>query len=249
MHATLRSLLAALVLLIPGNGESRLQDSPPHIVLWAWERPEDLRFLKDQQVGVAFLATTLRLQGRKVVESPRRQPLRVGDTTHLSAVVRIEADDRAPLDAEQQRAVLERVLAAAKLPGVRMVQVDFDARQSQRPQYASLLRLLRAALPVDIKLSMTALASWCVFDRWIDGKDLPVDEVVPMVFAMGPGGTSLRARLDSEGDFRSSACRDAVGFATWEPAPSLPSNRRVYWFHDAPWTAVAVRKAIARTPR
>ena len=33
----------------------------PLLVLWAWERPEDLRFLDPIRVGVAFLAATVRL--------------------------------------------------------------------------------------------------------------------------------------------------------------------------------------------
>jgi hypothetical protein len=32
----------------------------PLIILWAWERPEDLSFLDPEQVAVALLATELR---------------------------------------------------------------------------------------------------------------------------------------------------------------------------------------------
>ncbi len=31
----------------------------PKIILWVWERPEDLRFLSAEKYGVAFLAQTL----------------------------------------------------------------------------------------------------------------------------------------------------------------------------------------------
>ena len=36
------------------------KDLPP-VILWAWERPEDLEFLNSQRFGVAFLAQTLTL--------------------------------------------------------------------------------------------------------------------------------------------------------------------------------------------
>src|SRR2546425_7092673 len=47
----------------------------PRIVLWAWERPEDLSPFDPQRFAVAFLAQTLILKGDDVVLNPRRQPL------------------------------------------------------------------------------------------------------------------------------------------------------------------------------
>ncbi|HKX29107.1 MAG TPA: hypothetical protein VJ302_15540, partial [Blastocatellia bacterium] len=35
---------------------------PPRIVLWAWERPENLEFIDPGRIGVAFLARTIRLE-------------------------------------------------------------------------------------------------------------------------------------------------------------------------------------------
>jgi hypothetical protein len=236
-----------VALISAGDGAASVP-SARRVQLWAWERQEDLRFLEGHDVGVAFLASTLRLEGSRVVEFPRRQPLRVAAETELTAVVRLEADENAPLDESQRSHVIVRIVAAAKAPGVRRVQVDFDASRSQRHGYACLLRELRASLPSGMSLSMTALASWCMFDPWIDEARLPVDEVVPMVFAMGRGGADLRRRLSSEGDFRVRACRSAVGFATWEPTHDLPPGRSVYWFHDEAWTATSFRHALAKVP-
>lgn len=236
MHPSLRWLLPSLALLLSSGKPT---PTPPPVVLWAWERPEDLRFLHGHDVGVAFLASTLRVGDTGVVEVPRRQPLRVPEEIELTAVVRIEADARAPLDDRQQGQILDLLIQRVHMPGVRRLQLDFDASRSQRPFYGALLRALRAKLPESTSLSITALASWCVFDRWLDDADLPVDEVVPMVFAMGHGGPALLARLDSDGDFRSPACRHAVGFATWEQAPEVPANRRTYWFHNGPWSPMA----------
>lgn len=63
----------------------------PPVILWAWERPEDLTFLDPERVGVAFLAQTLLLQNEDVVFRPRLQPLRVSPKTKLIAVTRIES--------------------------------------------------------------------------------------------------------------------------------------------------------------
>lgn len=242
------ALLVAL-LALPLSGSSSPAPEP-EIVIWAWERPEDLRFLDGHDARIAFFATTLRVRADgQILAFPRRQPLRVAPDTELTAVVRIEADATARLDEELQDAMVAHVREAAALPGVDEVQIDFDARHSQRQAYVSLLHAIRGDLPSGTRLSMTALASWCVFDRWIDAADPPVDEVVPMVFAMGHGGPSLRARLASDRGFRSAACRGALGLATWEPSPDLPAARRVYFFHDASWTPLAYERARERLPR
>ena len=68
----------------------KLANEMPPKILWAWERPEDLRFLETDKFGVAFLAQTLTLQNDKVIFRPRRQPLEVADGTYLIAVTRIE---------------------------------------------------------------------------------------------------------------------------------------------------------------
>ena len=61
------------------------------VILWAWERPEDLTFIDPQKVEVAFLAKTIYLRGDKVAVKPRLQPLKLAPGTKLTAVVRIES--------------------------------------------------------------------------------------------------------------------------------------------------------------
>jgi hypothetical protein len=76
----------------------------PNVTFWAWERPEDLRFLSDQKAGVAFLAKTLYLETPQnnttsqpsMFVRPRFQPLRVAPGTFLTAVVRIETSRSQP---------------------------------------------------------------------------------------------------------------------------------------------------------
>ncbi|MCP5111607.1 MAG: hypothetical protein GY953_12310, partial [bacterium] len=63
----------------------------PKNMLWAWERPEDLSFLDCDAIGVAYLAETVILDGRRAGYRPRLQPLKVPDGCPMVAVVRIEA--------------------------------------------------------------------------------------------------------------------------------------------------------------
>ncbi len=60
-------------------------------MLWAWERPEDLRFLDCDKAGVAFLAKTIRLGGGGMDVRPRLQPVQVPKGCLTVATVRIEA--------------------------------------------------------------------------------------------------------------------------------------------------------------
>ena len=215
----------------------------PRIVLWAWERPEDLSFIDTEEVGVAFLAKTIVMQGDAVSIRPRLQPLNVPDDTALMAVARIES--RQPALTDQQRTeVLSAIEKMVELPEVRAIQVDFDAVESERGFYAALLRDLRSRLPKTIRLSITALASWCIGDTWI--QNLPVDEAVPMLFRMGREDAEIRRFLEAGNDFRLDLCRTSHGISTDEPWPALSSGRRVYVFHERSWTNKETRLVIKR---
>jgi len=66
----------------------------PRLILWAWERRENLTFIDPSETGVTYLARTLELKGDSVIVRPRFQPLTVPPRTALIAVVRIEAERR-----------------------------------------------------------------------------------------------------------------------------------------------------------
>jgi len=217
----------------------------PPVMLWAWERPSHLETIDPATTGVAFLARTLRLGDGAFTVRPRRQPLAVPPGTHLVAVVRIEPDapmGRAPAPPDGR--ALAAAVAAVARPGVAGVQVDFDAPRSQRTFYRELLRAIRVMLPPATGLSMTALASWALGDAWLD--DLPVDEVVPMLFRMGADDGLVRRRLAAGGDFTSARARRSVGLALDEAWPVVPVGRRVYLFDARPWSAARVALALAQ---
>ena len=206
----------------------------PRFVLWAWERPEDLRFISPQNTAVAFLADTIQLRGDTVVARPRLQSLRVPNRAQLIAVVRIEADQDAALNRSQIEQTATAIAKAASLPRVMAVQVDFDATRTQRDFYRSLLLDLRRRLGPAVPISITALASWCLGDDWISS--LPINEAVPMLFRMGAGTNEVVGQLSSGRDFRTSICRGSLGVSTEERWASLPGGRRLYVFHNRPWT-------------
>ncbi len=217
----------------------------PNVTFWAWERPEDLRFLQPDQAGVAFLAKTILLEtppANSSAESspsftvrPRLQPLRITPGTQLIAVVRIEnpsaphssfslqqsqsAAHPFPTFSDAQRALLATEIADLQsTPGVSAIQIDFDAPASAHAFYAALLQDVRRKLPPSMPLSITALASWCIGDPWL--AQLPqgtIDEAVPMLFRMGPDSANVAKFLHSNEDFPVAACRGSLGLSTDEP--------------------------------
>jgi hypothetical protein len=215
----------------------------PAVVLWAWERPETLNFIDARAVGVAFLARTLYLTGSDVIVRPRLQPFSAPPDTPLMAVVRMATDRWHPPDlstAQIERAIAA-ITAVGMLSGIQALQVDFDATVSQRAFYREVIHQLRRQLPAAMPLSMTALASWCLFDDWLAG--LPVDEVVPMVFRMGADQHRVRRYL-ADDDFRAGACRHSLGVATDEPLPTLRPGRRLYVFHPQAWRLEAMTSVL-----
>jgi hypothetical protein len=209
-------------------------------MLWAWERPEDLRGLHPS-AGVAFLAQSIAVSGSRVSVAPRRQPLRISGNP-LVAVTRIAVDPapKLSLDDRQLSAVAATIARTSALPRVAGVQIDFDARASERPLYERLLRQIRGQLPAAMPLSITALASWCQGDDWLRG--LPIDEAVPMLFRMGPVNEPFRVIAAS----RQAAvpeCQRAVGISLDEPLDMHPDGRRVYVFSPRSWSDLAIDEA------
>jgi len=221
----------------------------PRLILWAWERPEDLEFLGSRDIGVAFLAETLTLRGEEVVYQPRRQPLKVSPTTRLIAVTRIESrkttGQSIALNDTQREKIVSLVLKTLELKNVAAVQIDFDAVVSEREFYRQMLQDLRQKLPNNIPLSMTALASFCVGDRWIN--DLLVDEAVPMIFQMGADDHAIKDFLTSGHDFRVPLCQRSYGIDFDEQINiNFDHSRRIYAFNNRHWTENNVDSLLQR---
>jgi hypothetical protein len=243
MHVRIKlGLFAALALGSTLFVRSSLKPDPlpafPRVMLWAWERPEDLRFIKPGAAGIAFLARTVWVDGDNVSARPRLQPLHFNPGTPLMAVVRIESAGRG-LPARDL--VIREIRYAAELPAVRALQIDFDARESERAWYAGLLDELRNALPPSLPLAITALESWCEQDGWI--RNLPVADASPMLFRMGPG------ERPPAGDFAVPLCRSSIGIGTDEMPARVPRGRRLYFFYPRAWNQQAYEAVVAQAGR
>lgn len=210
----------------------------PNKILWAWERPEDLRFFDPNEYAVAFLAQTIFLEKDAVGPKPRRQPLDVAPGTYMIAVTRIETAKgtfvRPTFDAEMRSKLVALIKSTLDLPDVRAVQIDFDATVSERGFYRSLMADLRSQLPESIPLTMTALASWCAGDTWLDG--MPVAEAVPMVFQMGADSEKIKNYLKNGSDWNEPLCRGSYGISLEEGRfEGMKAGRRVYSFKNESW--------------
>ena len=217
----------------------------PGKILWAWERPEDLRFIDANKFSVAFLAQTLLLKKGEVIFQPRRQSLQIAPGTYLIAVTRIETgtqrSNQFDLSDEQKETVVSLIKKTLELPNVKAVQIDFDAAVSERDFYRNVVNELKKQLPETTPLTITALASWCVGDSWF--KDLPINEAVPMAFRMGADDKEIRAFLERGNDWREPLCRGSYGIAVDEPLEvKIQPNRRFFYFKSRAWEKADLEK-------
>ncbi len=91
---------AALLLLSLGLAGDRMTSARagvgldlPQLMLWAWDRDDDLRFIDPADTGVAYLAATLTLRGEDVVLTARHNPLTLPPRRCAAvAVVHVETD-------------------------------------------------------------------------------------------------------------------------------------------------------------
>lgn len=248
MRSVLRTflvLLAALTLPHPVATTERARDLGPgythaRLILWAWEMPERLDFIDPRRVAVAYLDQTV-YAGKRVRTRPRVQPMQVAPGTEVVAVVRIEMSPDVETSPAARDEIVADLLRSASRPGVSALQVDFDALKSQQAFYGEVLRQTRRAMPAGMPLSVTALASWCAYDRWMAG--LPIDEAVPMLFRMGKEQNLFRRRQSVLIE-REPLCSSSRGVSVDEPWPSDLAGKRLYVFNPRPWTERSVARVV-----
>jgi Protein of unknown function (DUF3142) len=210
----------------------------PRITVWAWERREDLRALDPSTTAVAYLDRTLTLDAHGLTIQPRRQPMLLPASPALTRipVIRIETNTGATLTDASAISTADSILAALR-PNSAALQIDFDARLSERDWYRRVLTQVRDRLPANMPLSITALASWCSYDSaWLN--TLPIDEAVPMLFRMEPDrrhAAALGLLRRYEFLIRAPRCLASVGISTRERWPSELAGRRIYIFPNEGW--------------
>lgn len=218
----------------------------PNKVLWAWKRPEDLSQIDPQRYGVAYLACHIFLDGENLKWQTRNQPMKVPAHTVVVPTVRIDIvrKEKPALSQQQIEKILRLIQKATGAPNAAQVQIDFDALESERGFYRSLLEQLRKKLPDTMPISITALASWCLFDNWI--KVLPIDESVPMMFSLGRERDKVLRYFRSHHDFIEERAKRSLGLSLEDTGvnelmiPITEKRRipvRVYVFTRTAWTA------------
>jgi hypothetical protein len=251
---SIKAFIAALLIALslsnaPVSPPDRL--ALPALMLWSWDRAEDLRFINPADTGVAYLAGSILLAAEGIAAVPRRNPLLLLPGTVTLAVIHITLDRGPPALDDTARDRLVAAILSLQPAGATALQIDFEVTQSQQRFLAATIEMLHRQLP-ETKLSMTALSAWCLNEHWLDS--LPVEEVVPMLFRLGPDRLRIAAHFSAGGDFRAAQCRSSFGIAADETersgfaAPSL-TGRRAYVFAPKRWTADAyttIRREIAR---
>jgi hypothetical protein len=223
---------------------SRMDMLPSH-TLWTWERREDLSAIDPATTAVASLDRTLTLVGPSIHTALQRNALRLPADRRLRRITVVRIETFAPeLTEATARAMANMLLrSVVETRGASAFQIDFDARQSERAWYRAVLEYVRAGMPREMPLSITALASWCSHDRWMAG--LPIDEAVPMYFRMEPG---TRNANDTSMKVRDPLCTDAVGVSTRERWPQNVRGKRVYLFADGGWHHDDPQKVLKELP-
>lgn len=237
-YFVLAFLLALPTLLIASQ-----TTTTPRIWLWAWDRPEDLRFLNPNEAGVAFFVLGIRIREKAINLRPRTAPLRLVAGMHRIAVVRLDVVPRDISDALLSQ-VVEAIKGIAIVPDIEGIQLDFDALRSQRPFYRKLVDRLKRDGQIRVPITITALASWCMGDHWIG--DLSVDGTVAMLFQMGPEAGETLAWLSKARPLHG-AKEGALawGLSTDQPLPlPPPSDAQVFLFHPHAWNRSAFQKAL-----
>ena len=205
----------------------------PEYYVWAWRREEDLSFIDPSRVKVALWTATINLDRDAFIVEHRTNKVTYPTDAEVAGVVRLEATG-VPDDATVPH-LADAIIDASRPFRPVEHQVDFDARLSQRPFYRHLLEELRVRTG-GVRLSITALASWCFHDDWTEG--LPVDAVVPMIYRMGRDGDTIRHTLHVEREFPNPICAGNIGYSADEPLAPVDGLRRVFLFHPEPWSEI-----------
>ncbi len=210
-------------------------DPPAPAVAWIWKDTAPPAW---SRARVAVVDRHILLSGESIRQRPGAQPRRLPPGTEVTPVVHVELDLLRP--AANLRAASPDIIAAmksaARATTSGWVQLDLEARPSQRSDYRALVQEIRSQLPAKVQLSVTALAWWCRSPAWLDG--LAANEVVPMFFKMGRDGAAVRALVAQQPSALHPLCRaGSAGFSPQEPfEPAVVARyAQTYWFDYHGW--------------
>lgn len=210
-------------------------DPPPPAVAWLWKDAAPPAW---SRARVAVVDRHILLSGDTIRERAGAKPRRLPAGTQVTPVVHVELDLLRPSASLRAASpvIIKAMHSAAQATTSGWVQLDLEARPSQRADYRALVQELRSVLPTKIQLSVTALAWWCRSPAWLDG--LAANEVVPMFFKMGRDGQAVRALVAQRPAALHPLCRSgSAGFSPQEPFDRAVIARyaQTYWFDYHGW--------------
>lgn len=209
----------------------------PRIYLWAWDRPEDLRFLRPE-TGVAYFAGEIDLGAKSPAFRPRKKPLLLPEGHPTLPVLHVRAHRNHSYGISEQHLILDGIRQLTANGRASRLQLDFEVFHSQREFYKGLIRSIKEENP-NLRLSVTALASWCRGNSWLAG--LGIHEIVPMLFDPSHKNNGARHFLPQD-----SLCQDAVGLATYEGYETLRPAKTYYLFSNRAWRRDDLTQMLAR---
>ena len=228
----------------------------PPLILWSWQHNDDLSYLDISKAGVAYFVGRYVIDGDSCIFERSLSRIKLPENIYRVAALRLDIKKLDPAKSEALTESLSSKIVAVALDNpekIAALQIDFDARASERKFYTLLLRKVRTKLPSPVRISITALASWCLGDNWLTGSRMPFDEVVPMLFSLGQGqrqvtnlllkGQALSPRLFGG--------RLAPGLSINEPdffallGARLHQYKRLYVFSARGWNRAAFKSALS----
>ena len=228
-------LILALVVIV---SFAYFKNKSSNIVIWVWERSENLYFMENENVSFSYLAGTITKTDKGLIPHFRQQPLRIPDNSKTMAVVRIEHRIENKDLSDSDRKIITKFIieSCTQLEKNSSCQIDFDATKSQLDFYKKLLIDVRHALPKKMKLSITSLLSWCTTkNAWFDNS--PVDEVVPMFFRLGTDSNEYWSKIKNNKLELNPACKKSIGISTDENLPKkYLKNKTIYIFNNEYWS-------------
>jgi hypothetical protein len=204
-------------------------------VLWIWDRSGDLRFLDKNEFDFALLSRTFEITDSGVRVIPRHGSVMVAESASVFPVVRLQTKGvTSRIDSRVVRELTDKICAeAARFSRAMKIQIDFDAKLSEREWYRNLLKCVRDRLPPHWLLSITAIASWCYEKEWLES--LPADEIVPMFFRMGRDSSHIKQELPEIFPSFLDDAKYCPGISLDEPVQLPRQTDRLYVFNPHRW--------------
>src|SRR3989339_326524 len=184
------------------------------IYLYAWNRNEDFKFLsdeKDRRISIVFYAGSVVIRDGGISYSRRKSHLEIPEDIYSFPVIRIDNFSSPGYMDANIREIAEFVVQQCKEASE--CQVDLDAKTSEYESYIKLIREIKEKLP-EVRISITALASWCSSGSWLD--KMPIDRAVPMLYQLGHDEAWIKKEMPGSWFLKNKICADDVALSTEE---------------------------------